>query len=101
MRIMVYSLLWVMQDLYHQPYFWEFLKALLLPALRCQCVLNPFRLGLLFLSWAPADMGVRIRGTLGDIDPLNKVPFKRAISRVKVSLVLPEKTLNLKPCPQP
>ena len=21
MRIMVYSLLWVMQDLYHQPYF--------------------------------------------------------------------------------
>ena len=28
-------------------------------------------------------MGVRIRGTLGDIDPLNKVPFKRAIRRVK------------------
>ena len=28
-------------------------------------------------------MGVRIRGTLGDRDPLNKVPFKRAISRVK------------------
>ena len=26
-------------------------------------------------------MGVRIRGTLGDIDPLNKVPFKRATSR--------------------
>ena len=24
-----------------------------------------------------------IRGTLGDRDPLNKVPFKRAISRVK------------------
>ena len=23
-------------------------------------------------------MGLRIRGTLGDIDPLNKVPFKRA-----------------------
>ena len=40
-------------------------------------------------------MGVRIRGTLGDIDPLNKVPFKRAKSRVKkgpllgVSLILP------------
>ena len=28
-------------------------------------------------------MGVRIRGTLGDRDPLNKVPFKRAISRAK------------------
>ena len=28
-------------------------------------------------------MGVRIRGTLGDIDPLNKVPFKRARSRVQ------------------
>ena len=29
-------------------------------------------------------MGVRIRGSLvGDIDPLNKVPFKRATSRVK------------------
>ena len=25
----------------------------------------------------------RFRGTLGDIDPLNKVPCKRAISRVK------------------
>ena len=29
------------------------------------------------------NLGVRIRGTLGDIDPLNKVPFKRAISRAK------------------
>ena len=28
-------------------------------------------------------LGIRIRGTLGDIDPLNKVPFKRAISRAK------------------
>ena len=28
-------------------------------------------------------MGVRIRETLGDIDPLNKVPLKRAISRVQ------------------
>ena len=28
-------------------------------------------------------LGVRVRGTLGDIDPLNKVPFKRAISRGK------------------
>ena len=26
-------------------------------------------------------VGVRIRGTLGEIDPLNKVPFKRATSR--------------------
>ena len=28
-------------------------------------------------------LGVRIRGTLGHIDPLNKVPFKRATSRVQ------------------
>ena len=28
-------------------------------------------------------VGARIRGTLGDIDPLNKVPFKRAKSRVQ------------------
>ena len=28
-------------------------------------------------------VGVRIGGTLGDIDPLNKVPFKRAKSRVQ------------------
>ena len=28
-------------------------------------------------------VGVRIRGTLGDKDPLNKVPFKRATSRVR------------------
>ena len=28
-------------------------------------------------------LGVGIRGTLGDIDPLNKVPFKRARSRAK------------------
>ena len=40
-------------------------------------------------------MGVGIRGTLGDIDPLKKVPFKRARSRVQkvpfygVSLGLP------------
>ena len=31
----------------------------------------------------PSFRGVRIRGTLGDIDPLNKVPFKKAIIRVK------------------
>ena len=30
-----------------------------------------------------AILGVRIRGTLGDIDPLNKVPFKRARIRVQ------------------
>ena len=28
-------------------------------------------------------VGVRIRGTLGDIDPLNKVPVKRARSRAQ------------------
>ena len=28
-------------------------------------------------------MGARIRGTLGDIEPLNLVPFKRATSRVQ------------------
>ena len=44
------------------------------------------------------NIGVRLRGTLGDIDPLNKVPFKRAISRVNrgplfaVSLILPRRT---------
>ena len=41
-------------------------------------------------------LGVRIRGNFGDIDPLNKVPFKRDISRVwkgplveGVSIMLP------------
>ena len=29
------------------------------------------------------NLGYRIRGTLGDIDPLNKVPFTRAVSRAK------------------
>ena len=28
-------------------------------------------------------MGVKIRETLGDIDPLNKVPFKKATSSVQ------------------
>ena len=28
-------------------------------------------------------LGGRIKGTLGDIDPLNKVPLKRARSRVQ------------------
>ena len=28
-------------------------------------------------------MGIMMRGTLGDMDPLNKGPFKRARSRVK------------------
>ena len=42
-------------------------------------------------------LGVRIRGTLEDIEPLNKVPFQRAISIVKkgplsgLSLILPRK----------
>ena len=30
-----------------------------------------------------SNMGVRIRVTFGDIDPLNKVPSKRARSKVK------------------
>ena len=33
-------------------------------------------------------MGVRIRGTLRDIDPLNKVPFERATSRVQKGSLL-------------
>ena len=34
--------------------------------------------------WDHADLlGVRIRGTLGDVDPLKKLPFKRAASRVQ------------------
>ena len=41
-------------------------------------ILRPIGLGFLNTS-----MGVRIRGTLGDIDPLNKVPFKGATSRVQ------------------
>ena len=32
---------------------------------------------------ADQTLGVRIRGTLGDIDPLHKVPFERASSRVQ------------------
>ena len=28
-------------------------------------------------------VGVRIRGTLGGVDPRNKIPFKRARSRVQ------------------
>ena len=40
------------------------------------------------MSWCAEEdeckqRGVRNRGTLGDIDPVNAVPFKRAISRVK------------------
>ena len=45
-------------------------------------------------------VGVRIRGTLEDIDPLNKVPFKRARSRVKKRPLLrglPNTTLGPKP----
>ena len=30
-------------------------------------------------------MGVGIRGTLGDIEPLNKAPYKKARSRAKKS----------------
>ena len=40
-------------------------------------------------------LGVGIRGTLGDLDPLNKVPFKRAKSKVKngpTLRVLPDTT---------
>ena len=32
---------------------------------------------------SPFLLGVRITGTLGDIEPLNKVPFKRATSGVQ------------------
>ena len=35
------------------------------------------------MGFADECLGLRIRGTLGDIDLLNKVPFKRAISRVQ------------------
>ena len=34
------------------------------------------------VSVSMPSLRVRIRGTFGDIDPLNKVPFKRARSRV-------------------
>ena len=36
---------------------------------------------LVVFGWVPG-LGVRIRGSLGDRDPLNKAPFTRAISRV-------------------
>ena len=48
-------------------------------------------------------IGFRISGTLGDIDPLNKVPLKRAISRVKkgllegVYLMLPRMSARQRP----
>ena len=32
------------------------------------------------------NVGARIRGIFGDIDPLNKVPFKRATSRDQAGL---------------
>ena len=34
-------------------------------------------------QWNVEVIGARIRGTLKDIDPLNKVPFKRATSGVQ------------------
>ena len=34
-------------------------------------------------------MGVRIRGTFGDIDPLNKLPFKRARNTVPLLVDMP------------
>ena len=49
-------------------------------------------------------MGVGIRGTLGDIDPFNKVPFKRDTSRVQkgplqeVSRILPRNGGDLHSC---
>ena len=36
----------------------------------------------------PINVGGRIKGTLGDIDPLNKVPLKRARSRVQKGYAL-------------
>ena len=33
----------------------------------------------MYRAW---DLGARIRRTLGDVDPLNKLPFKRAMSGV-------------------
>ena len=35
------------------------------------------------MVWKTSSMGVRLRGNLGNVDPLNKVPFQKAISRVK------------------
>ena len=42
-------------------------------------------------------LGVRIRKTLGDIDPLNKVPFKRATSGVQKGSPLKKGPLILPP----
>ena len=37
-------------------------------------------------------LGARTRGNVGDIDPLSKVPFKRARSRVRRVRCLPNAT---------
>ena len=61
---------------------------------------------LAILSSRHQELGGRIRGTLGDIDPLNTAPFKRAISKVKkgpfqgVSLMLPRKNIVAPALPQ-
>ena len=52
-----------MQDLYHHPFG-----------------LNPLTNGLTLDPDGLCFIGVRIGGTLGDIDPLNQVPFKSARS---------------------
>ena len=51
---------------------------------------TPFLLGFLGLCWLTGTLDlnipsleVRLRGTVADTDPLNEVPCKRAISRVK------------------
>ena len=53
------------------------------------------------LKFPTPKLGARIKGTLGDIDPLSKVPSRRATSRAKkgppygVSLSIPGKNPNL------
>ena len=52
-----------------------------------------------------ATIGVRIRGTLGDVEPLNKIPVKRAIRVKKLRRIpfkgCPQYYLGNKPKPKP
>ena len=44
-------------------------------------------------------MGARVRATLGDIDPLNEVPFARDICRVQKGLLLSRILLRIRSSP--
>ena len=71
-----------MHDLCHQQKYQDFSYAVFDPSpgrIIKASILNP----LLSPFSESFKVGVGTRGTLGDIDPLNKVPFKRATSEVQ------------------